>query len=157
MFTADGQLVGLIDFEELCTGPRLLDLATTLAGCCYTMDAPALTAVVRPALARALVAGYERVAGPLPADERVELGAYMELAALILVFWRYRQFNVRLAATSTAADRRRYREMVALLTAVVRAEGRPLVAGHLALLQSSDRPANLGDAPPESIASLLWP
>lgn len=36
IFDAQEQrLVGLIDFEEVCRGPALLDVAMTIGGCCY--------------------------------------------------------------------------------------------------------------------------
>ena len=154
MFTADGQFVGLIDFEEICVGPALLDVAFTLVGCCYELDGER-PARLRPSLVRHLVHAYEAGRGALAAVERQELGLYLELAAVILIFWRYRHFNVRLGDAATAADRRRYRELLPLLTAVVDHEGRPRTAGHVALLE-------LGGAvppvpPPAPLAQLLWP
>jgi Ser/Thr protein kinase RdoA (MazF antagonist) len=131
---ADGRLLAVIDFEELCVGPRLLDVAFTLAGCCYALDGGRAT--LRAPLARALLQGYDAgPAGPLLPAERLALGAYLELAAVILVYWRYRHFNVRMGAAASAHDRRRYCELLPLLTAIVADEGVAPTTGHLQLLR----------------------
>ena len=156
VFEDDGVLAGLLDFEEVCVGPCLLDVAMAVAGCCVAglgsggSEAMAL----RPAHVHALVSGYEDVAGPLTAAERSELGRYLELAGVVLTYWRYRQFNVVLRATSTEADRSRFRETLALVAAIAHGEGRPLVPAHVRLAGTT--PSGPVAQPSRPIASIVW-
>lgn len=89
MFAADGTLVSIIDFEEICLGPLALDVAMTLVGCAYPHDNE-----LSVALTRAFLSGYERQRVLTPA-EREALPLFISFAALTIAFWRYRQFNVR--------------------------------------------------------------
>ena len=89
LFSTDGQLLALIDWEELCSGPRLLDAAMTVVGCCYTarqqLDEQLTTAFLSQYCSR----------HPLSAAECELLLDFVCYACLSIAFWRFRQFNVR--------------------------------------------------------------
>ena len=90
LFSADGRLLALIDFEEMCLGPRLLDVCMTLTGCCYSADHR-----LDFDLARSFLSSYCS-RHPLSVDECGLLVDFLRYACLAIAFWRFRQFNVRL-------------------------------------------------------------
>lgn len=88
MFEGD-ELRAIIDFEEVCAAPALLDVAMTVVGCCYGQD-DALDYAAAGEFVRAYTARR-----PLSAAEREAFVDYARYALLSIAFWRFRQFNVR--------------------------------------------------------------
>ena len=91
------RLVGLIDFEEMGVGPRLLDVAMSVVGCCYggggggsggsdsnRLDLP---------LARAFLHAYNALT-PLTPLERQHFTSFLTWALLAIAYWRWQNFNV---------------------------------------------------------------
>ena len=90
VFDRDGRvLLGVVDWEEMCLGPALLDVAMTLVGCGYGEDDR-----LDAALAEAFLTAYS-AARPLTAVERALFATFLQYALLSIAFWRFRQFNVR--------------------------------------------------------------
>ena len=84
------QLVGLIDFEEVCRDALLLDVAMTIVGGCFVNNQ------LQEDLVVALLRGYvENKQSTLDSHGRATLPAMCEYAAYSIAFWRYRQFVVR--------------------------------------------------------------
>ena len=105
IFSSDGRyLLGLIDFEEMCRGPRLLDVCMTLTGCCYTAQHR-----LDEQLSSAFLAAYCS-RHPLTAAEMELLVDMLRYACLSIAFWRFRQFNVRVL--TDVQRREAYRPMV---------------------------------------------
>lgn len=85
----DGELRAIIDFEEVCAAPAVLDVAMTVVGCCFSPGgAPDYAAV------RAFLRAYH-ARRPLPAAERAAFCDFVRYSLLSIAFWRFRQFNVR--------------------------------------------------------------
>jgi Ser/Thr protein kinase RdoA (MazF antagonist) len=83
------KLVGLIDFEEMGAGPRVLDVAMTLVGCCYDTASNELDQT----LARAFLRSYNSFA-PLQQLERQHFVSFLTWALLAIAYWRWQNFNV---------------------------------------------------------------
>lgn len=83
------KLLALVDWEDSCVGPFVLDLAVSASACCFT----ASNELLRQRLVD-LVRGYE-AARPLLPEERGALLDYMAAGALACAFYRFCEFNVR--------------------------------------------------------------
>ena len=84
---APPRLRGLIDFEEMGVGPRLLDLTMTVVGCCYRSDDS-----LDLEAASVLVRSYDEFAMLTP-QERHNFVAYLEWSLLAIAYWRWQNFN----------------------------------------------------------------
>jgi len=107
----EGRLQGIVDFEEVCRGPSLLDVAMTTIACCFRATPPGYqdTTVAEDKVA-AILRGYHAMR-PFTAEERALFGEYLTLACLVISFWRFRNFNVRKAQQSSETDKAKYLEM----------------------------------------------
>ncbi|ELR11536.1 homoserine kinase, putative [Acanthamoeba castellanii str. Neff] len=100
----DGEeLVGIVDFEEVCHGPLLVDVGMTILGCCYPRDNK-----LDEGLMQAFVTAYD-AKRPMSVQEKAQLPQFIQYAALTIAFWRFRQFNVR---TQDELRKDRHQEMV---------------------------------------------
>jgi len=108
----DGEsLVALVDFEEVCQGPALLDVGITLLSFCTTLHQEPLKGVsLDEALVEAFLIGYQRKR-KLTDEEKELLAESMKIACMIFAFWRFRFFNVRKRAQTTDDEKLRYTEM----------------------------------------------
>mmetsp|Transcript_14366 Transcript_14366/g.18235 ORF Transcript_14366/g.18235 Transcript_14366/m.18235 type:complete len:310 (+) Transcript_14366:1378-2307(+) len=88
IFDDSDHVVGLIDFEEVCYGELLLDVAITIHGCCYNSDNSLNEDYVKTFLT---TYNEEYPFTPL---ERSTLKYFMIYSGICLAFWRFRQFNV---------------------------------------------------------------
>lgn len=107
---APERIVALLDFESACRGPYVYDLMVTLLAWCYgdTLD---------PALARALVAGYESVR-PLSAAERASLVSEGAVACVRFATTRLTDFSLRVPeGTPPQRDYRRFLDRLVALEA----------------------------------------
>lgn len=107
---APERIVALLDFESACRGPYVYDLMVTLLAWCYgdTLD---------PALARALVAGYESVR-PLSAAEKVSLVSEGAVACVRFATTRLTDFSLRVPeGTPPQRDYRRFLDRLVALEA----------------------------------------
>ena len=82
------RVVGILDVEEVCLQPRLLDIGMTILGTCRRNGGLA------PATARHLIQGYVAVS-ELTATEHAHVGHFVRYAATAIAFWRFRQFHIR--------------------------------------------------------------
>ena len=98
----DGEVLAILDFEEVCIQSLALDLVTTFVGFCWK-DGEVVTE-----LWDALLAGYESVR-PLTSEERSALPDLHRYATLAVAAWRYWQFVINVPGTIHA---NRYVEMV---------------------------------------------
>jgi homoserine kinase type II len=105
------RLAALLDFESAAEGPLVFDLAVTMLAWCYGDD-------LDPALARALLAGYQS-RRPLPAIDQEALLPEARLAALRFTITRVTDYAMRahLGATSQR-DYRRFWARFERLTAL---------------------------------------
>jgi homoserine kinase type II len=83
------RVVAIVDWEECCAGPPLLDVAMTLVGCCYSERN-----VLEWPLAEAFLRAYH-ASLPLSAQARDALPDFLRYALFSIAFWRFRQFRVR--------------------------------------------------------------
>jgi len=85
----DCRLLALIDWEDSCVGPLVLDLAVSASACCFTASnellADRLAALLRAYCGRR----------PLAVAEVASLGDFMAAGALACAFYRFGEFNVR--------------------------------------------------------------
>jgi len=85
----DCRLLALIDWEDSCVGPLILDLAVSASACCFTASnellADRLAALLRAYCGRR----------PLAVAEVASLGDFMAAGALACAFYRFGEFNVR--------------------------------------------------------------
>jgi len=99
----DGEnLVAIIDWEEVCHGPLLLDVGMTICGCCYPTNNK-----LDSSLVDSLLEAYNSVR-PMSEKEKKLLPEFVDYANLACAFWRFRQFNIR-APDPSLADK--YKEM----------------------------------------------
>lgn len=89
LFAKDGKLCAIVDWEDSCKGPYVLDLAVLLSACSFS----ATNDLSLPKL-EALLAGYsaKRSILPLEAESLVD---FMAVGALACGFYRFGEFNVR--------------------------------------------------------------
>jgi len=97
------KLVAIIDFEEVCEAPYILDIAMTICGCCYPNN------ILDHKLMNAFVDSYE-IIRPLTTLEHQFLPDFLDYSSLCIAFWRFRQFNVRVPDKSLSD---KYKEMTA--------------------------------------------
>ena len=117
LFDDDRDRATLVDFEEVCAGPRVLDLAVALVGCCRrcATTSPSDTKNTAAGLdadqTRRFVAAYRAALNvPMQDSEASALVAFVRLACVNLGAWRYRHFNIALGQK----EHRGYLEMVHL-------------------------------------------
>lgn len=85
----DFVLLGIIDWEEMCLGPALLDIAMTIVGCCYDeLDQ------LNHSLTHAFISSYHQFK-PFSKIDQLLLCDFIVYACLSIGFWRFRQFNIR--------------------------------------------------------------
>lgn len=89
LFDDKGVVNALIDFEEVCYAPALVDVSMTLLGCFYKKDA-----TVDEELITCFINGYNEVR-PLSKIELELLPEFVDLCSVVSSFWRFRQFNLR--------------------------------------------------------------
>ena len=99
-------LRAVIDFEQACCCPLVLDLGMAAGGCCRRNAALDLACV------QALIGGYERLRG-LEDSERSLLRDFIACALTATAFWRYRQFNIRQPTPARADHWRELRDIAA--------------------------------------------
>ena len=87
LWSDDGEISALLDFESACHGTFAYDLMVTVLAWCVGDD-------LDPALARAMFEGYQRVR-PLGQDERAALVAEGRFAALRFAITRITDFSMR--------------------------------------------------------------
>jgi homoserine kinase type II len=104
LWSDDDSLIGVVDFEEACIGPLVLDVAMTIVGFCF----PKKTNTLSRPLYQTFIRSYERVR-PLSELERQQLPQFVRFSCLSIAFWRFRQFNVRYPDRENSE---RYREML---------------------------------------------
>ncbi len=102
LFDGD-QMVAILDFEEGCHDTLLIDVGMTIIGCCYT---PAHQLDI--ALVHSFLGAYNALR-PLTDKEWESLDCFVHYAALVIAFWRFRQFNVRYPDARSAET---YQEMI---------------------------------------------
>jgi len=116
----DGQLVAVLDFEEVCVYFRIFDIGMCLVGFWAREGKVSLE------LAGSLLSGYQSEM-PLTAEERARLRDFAVFGATATSFWRFRQYNMvipgsplarshlpmdRLADELTAFPREAFRDAV---------------------------------------------
>jgi len=104
MFDHNGDLLAVVDWEEICIGPLILDLAMTVIGCCYHPNSTHLNVEVFQEIA----ASYDRER-KLPEEEKESFAAFIKFSLLSIAFWRFRQFNVKLPGHPSA---NKYQELI---------------------------------------------
>ena len=104
-------LVAVVDFEEVCQGPCVLDAAMTTMACCFKATPPTYKDTsLNEDLAAAFLAGYTSVR-EFTKEEQDLLGEFLKVACRVISFWRFRHFNVRKEGLSSDAERLRHLEM----------------------------------------------
>ena len=98
----EGEVLALLDFEEICIESLAMDLVTTYVGFGWKDGLPV------PELWNALLAGYESVR-PLSEAEHAALPDLHRFAVLAVAAWRYWQFVIHVPGTE---HKNRYVEMV---------------------------------------------
>ena len=89
IFSVDGsKLLGLIDFEEMGRGPRILDVAMTIVGCCYDEKNR-----LNLSLAKSFLNSYVSFI-PFTANEKSLFRQYLIWSILAIAYWRWQNFNV---------------------------------------------------------------
>jgi len=88
----EGEVLALLDFEEICIESLAMDLVTTYVGFGWKDGLPV------PELWDALLAGYESVR-PLTDAERAALPDLHRFAVLAVAAWRYWQFVIHVPGT----------------------------------------------------------
>jgi len=83
------KLLALIDFEEMGRGPRVLDVAMTIVGCCYDYASQSL----QLDQARTFLHAYARFT-PLTAEEVEHFKVFLMWALMAIAYWRFQNFNV---------------------------------------------------------------
>jgi homoserine kinase type II len=101
----EGEVLALLDFEEICIESLAMDLVTTYVGFGWKDGLPV------PELWDALLAGYESVR-PLTEAERAALPELHRFAVLAVAAWRYWQFVIYVPGTEHT---NRYVEMTSRL------------------------------------------
>jgi len=102
IFDDDENLVAVVDWEEVCEGKFILDVGMAAVGNCFPDGSH-----FDYELFSKLVKSYQSVRA-LTAIEVQLLPLYVKYSILLLAFWRFRQFNVRLKSEKQAL---KYKEM----------------------------------------------
>lgn len=79
----------MLDFEEVCYEPAILDVAMTIMGCCFEREGGTLN----EEFARAFLEGYSSIR-PLTSLECLLLPDMMDFCIIAAAFWRFNQFVV---------------------------------------------------------------
>lgn len=87
--SADCRLLALIDWEDSCVGPFVLDVAVCASAVCFTASNDLIAERLRTVLA-----AYQ-AQRPLSEAERASLADFMASGALACAFYRFCEFNVR--------------------------------------------------------------
>ncbi|MDC0510869.1 phosphotransferase [bacterium] len=148
-----GDLVGFVDWEDVCIGPLLFDVGCLAIGTCYrswgekdddnTLDVPRL---------KAMLEGYcrERALTKLEGESLI---SFMHTALLCNATWRWRNFNVVHPEVEAARDS--YRELadrlVALKVSAFRAALQEVVDG----LPTAADPVTINDASGSAASAIL--
>lgn len=90
VFQSNGEVDGLLDFEEVCHAALLLDVAMTICGCCYKKG----ESLPDPGLSQAFLRAYNDGRAMTEEETRL-LPIFLHYCMLVIAFWRFRQFNVR--------------------------------------------------------------
>ena len=98
----EGEVLALLDFEEICIESLAMDLVTTYVGFGWKDGLPV------PELWDALLDGYQSVR-PLTDAEQAALPDLHRYAILAVAAWRYWQFVIKVPGTEHT---NRYQEMV---------------------------------------------
>ena len=101
----EGEVLALLDFEEICVESLAMDLVTTYVGFGWKDGLPV------PELWDALLAGYQSVR-PLTEEEHAALPDLHRFAVLAVAAWRYWQFVIHVPGTEHTD---RYVEMISRL------------------------------------------
>ena len=80
-----GEVLAILDFEEVCFNILAIDLVVAFIGCCWIDEKPV------EELWFSLLSGYESVR-PLSPEERAALPELYRYASLSVAAWRYRKF-----------------------------------------------------------------
>jgi len=96
------QVVAIIDFEEVCQAPYMLDVSMTIVGCCYP------NGILDKSLMDTFLESYNDVRHLTPEEEKL-MKEFIDYSLLSIAFWRFRQFNVR---TLDQSLKDKYLEMV---------------------------------------------
>jgi len=80
-----GEVLAILDFEEMCFNILAIDLVVAFIGCCWIDEKPV------EELWFSLLSGYESVR-PLSPEERAALPELYRYANLSVAAWRYRKF-----------------------------------------------------------------
>ena len=83
------EMLGIIDWEEMCVGSPLLDLTMTIVGCCYDERNE-----LNLSHTHALLHTYQEIR-PLSIDQQAVLDDFLFYSLLSIAFWRFRQFQLR--------------------------------------------------------------
>lgn len=83
LFEGDN-LVAIIDWEEICQGAALVDVAVTICGCCFPKNNELDEKVMN-----AFLENYEK-ARKLTEEERKLFNDYLDYAILGIAWWRFR-------------------------------------------------------------------
>merc|ERR1712137_124373 len=84
---SDDNLKGFIDFECVCYGPIVFEVAVGILGCCYEGQS------LRIDLMQALLQSYHEIFA-LNQSEIACLPQYFYFALLFYSYWRFNEFNV---------------------------------------------------------------
>jgi len=100
------ELLGIVDFEEICQGPLILDVAMAIVGCGFK---GANEVVLDINLVGAFLKAYnaQRI---LTLLEQELLKRFIKHCFISIGFWRFRQFRVRYKTNSEVSNK--YMEMV---------------------------------------------
>ena len=83
------ELSSVLDFEEVCYEPAILDVAMTILGCCFDRERGELI----ESWTKSFIDGYCSVR-PLTSLEIELLPAMMDFCIIVASFWRFNQFVV---------------------------------------------------------------
>lgn len=96
-----GELVALVDWEEVGVSASLVDMAMAMLSYCYRYQGA--TATLEPVWYEGFLDGYTRVR-PLTLDEETHIADALQYAALITSLWGLLQFGVYYPDKALLAD-----------------------------------------------------
>merc|ERR1712137_740141 len=92
-------LQGLIDWEDSCRGPIIVDLAVTSYACCFTANHEFM-----PQRFQSLLFAYTEAGRSIAAEEAKLFVDFMSAAALACAFYRFTEFVVKTDNTGPAIE-----------------------------------------------------